>query len=197
MSAIETGYVLTGHIGLKEGYDGKLRDGWVSSKCNSAGGIGCRHDIYNATDKVIKYVTVTYLAYNPVDDVVKCQTTGRTEASGKLTGPIQPQEECSLEWDVLWYNPTITKVKIKEMIVQYMDDTEEIIPGSELVSMYNSESEYQKQKEARKAAEEAEKAAKKAADDARRQQQKEEAKQAVNALKDSVVGGLKGLFKKK
>ena len=96
-------------------------------------------------------------------------------------------------WDALWYNPTITKVVIKEIHVQYMDNSEETIPGDQVLSLYDKNSEYKKQEDARKAAE----AAEKAAEEARKQQQKEEALQALNGLKDSVVGGLKGLFKKK
>ena len=197
MSAIEISGVLTGHMGIKTRSDGSTYEGWIFGQTNSVGGIGCRHDLYNATEKTIKYVTFTYLPYNQVDDIVKCQTSGKSEASGKLTGPIAPQEKCSLEWDVLWYNPTISKVVIKEVLVQYMDGTEETIPGDQVLSFYSPESEYRKQEEARKAAEEARKQQQKEAEEARKQQQKEEAMQAINALKDSVVGGLKGLFKKK
>lgn len=186
MSAIEIDGVLTGHNGIKTRSDGSVYEGWIIGKANSVGGIGCSHRIFNATEKTIKYVTFTYLPYNQVKDVVKCQTNGRSEASGKLTGPIEPKEECAVQWDALWYNPTISKVAIKEVHVEYMDGTDEIIPGDQILTFFSPDSVHHKLKEEKKAAEEA-----------RKQQEKEEAMQAINALKDSVVGGLKGLFKKK
>ena len=184
MSAIETDGILVGHVGI---------NGWVYREPNSVNGIGCKHTFYNYSGKRIKYITFTYLPYNQVNDVVTCHTTGKSEASCRLTGPVEPKENCKLEWDALWYNPTITRAELKEVFVQYMDGTEETIPGSQVLSIFKPESEYQKEK-ALKAAAETER---KAAEDARKKQQLEETMQSVNALKDSVVGGLKSLFKKK
>ena len=50
----------------------------------------------------------------------------------QLTGPFFPDEKSEVRWDCLWYNPTVSEVTIKEIRVQYMDDTEEIIPGAEV-----------------------------------------------------------------
>lgn len=185
MSVIEISSLFPGHVEIKMLSSGSTYEGWDRGP-NHVNGVGVKHDYFNASEKDIKYLTFVYEAYNQVDDVVTCQTSGKTEGRGKLTGPIKSHEKYEVTWDALWYNPTITKVVIKEIHVQYMDDSEETIPGDQLLSMYDDDSEYQKQKNARKAAEEA-----------RKQQQKEEALQALNGLKDSVVGGLKGLFKKK
>lgn len=184
MSAIEIGGILTGHEGI---------DGWVYNETNTANGIGCKHRFYNYSGKAIKYITFTYLPYNRVNDVVTCQINGNSEASARLTGPIEPNEEYEAKWDVLWYNPTIKNVELKDVFVQYMDGTEETIPGNEVLSIYAPESEYQKQKALKTAAEEE----RKSAEAALKKQQLEETMQTVNALKDSVVGGLKSLFKKK
>lgn len=192
MSTIEIGFLFPGHSEIKMLSSGSTYEGWDRGP-NHVNGVGVKHDYFNASEKDIKYLTFVYEAYNQVDDVVTCQTSGETEGRGKLTGPIKSHEKYEVKWDALWYNPTITKVVIKEIHVQYMDNSEETIPGDQLLSLYDDNSEYKKQEDARKAAE----AAEKAAEEARKQQQKEEALQALNGLKDSVVGGLKGLFKKK
>ena len=74
-----------------------------------------------------------------------------------------------------WYNPTISKAVIKHALVQFMDNSEDLISGDEILDMSDKNSEYSKYK----------------------QQQKEEVIRKVNEVKDSVVSGLKGLFKKK
>ncbi len=74
-----------------------------------------------------------------------------------------------------WYNPTISKAVIKQALVQFMDNSEDLISGDEILDMSDKNSEYSKYK----------------------QQQKEEVIRKVNEVKDSVVSGLKGLFKKK
>lgn len=74
-----------------------------------------------------------------------------------------------------WYNPTISKAIIKQALVQFMDNSEDLISGDEILDMSDKNSEYSKYK----------------------QQQKEEVIRKVNEVKDSVVSGLKGLFKKK
>lgn len=74
-----------------------------------------------------------------------------------------------------WYNPTISKAVIKQALIQFMDNSEDLISGDEILDMSDKNSEYSKYK----------------------QQQKEEVIRKVNEVKDSVVSGLKGLFKKK
>lgn len=74
-----------------------------------------------------------------------------------------------------WYNPTISKAVIKQALVQFMDNSEDLISADEILDMSDKNSEYSKYK----------------------QQQKEEVIRKVNEVKDSVVSGLKGLFKKK
>ena len=192
MSTVEVSSLFIGHPETKFLSSGTPYESW-SYSANHVGGVGVKHSYYNASDKAIKYLTFVYEAYNAVDDKVACQTSGEYLASGRLTGPIQPGEEYEVKWDVFWYNPTITRVEIAEVRVEFMDGTEETIAGAHVLSMYDDESEYGK----KLAAEKAEEEARKAEEAARKQQQKEENMKALNDLKNSVVGGLKGLFKKK
>lgn len=100
------------------------------------------HKYYNAGDKTIKYITFGYVAYNSVNDIVACRANGKTEASGRLTGPIPPKHEGSVTWENMWFNPTVSTVKVSEIYVQYMDGTEELIDVQDIVSMHDVKSMY-------------------------------------------------------
>ncbi|MBR3593556.1 MAG: hypothetical protein IKL44_02665 [Clostridia bacterium] len=193
MSAIEVGFVYKGSTGIKTYSDGTPYETWITGVPNSVGGYGAKHEYFNATEKVIKYVTFYYEAYNAVDDVVACQTTGETIASGRITGPIQPMTEYSAEWEVLWYNTTIHNIAVVKVDVEYMDGTEETFEGDDITYMLSEGSVYKAKEEEKKAAE---RAAREAAEKARAEAA-EARKEAVKDAVDNIVGGLKGLFGKK
>ena len=131
-------------------------------KINRVNGFDLYQTYYNAGDKVIKYLTFSYLPYNAVGDVVRCTVTQKTEARGQITGPIKPDTYVdSAEWTSLWYNPTIESVKIVGIHIQFMDNTQEVIEGKDIVFMDDPQSVwYKKCEEAREEEEKAEKAKK-------------------------------------
>ena len=100
------------------------------------------HQFYNAGEKEIKYLTFSYLPYNSVNDIVACTVSGKTEVSGKFTGPLSPKHKFYVKWEHMWYNPTIVKVVLTRIHIQYMDDTEEMIEGKDVISINNTESLY-------------------------------------------------------
>lgn len=121
---------------------------------------------YNAGEKEIKYITFSYLAYNAVNDVVACKASGKTAVNGKLTGPIPPSHQNYVTWDSMWFNPTVSTVVLTRMHIQFMDNTEEVIEGKDIVYMDDAKSMYyqnitlpeqkRKEEQARKQAEEQE-----------------------------------------
>ena len=112
------------------------------------------HDQYNASGKEIKYITFSYVPYNAVNDTVTCTASGKCEARGEVTGPISPKYKGSIKWERMWFNPTVTKAVITQIHIQYMDNTEEVIEGKDLMSMNDPQSEYYKKEEERKKREE-------------------------------------------
>ena len=116
--------------------------GKIMTTTNSAAGVKVFHEYYNASEKEIKYITFNYMPYNSVNDVVASTTNGKTEAGGKLTGPIPPKHKSYVSWENMWYNPTITKAVITKILVQFMDNTEELIDGEFVLSMQDPQSEY-------------------------------------------------------
>ena len=142
MHRLETAELNIGHSAPYVS-NGHTYDGWQKGP-NSVGGISIKHRIYNCSAKDMKYITFTYVAYNAVNDVVPCRTTGRTEAVGKLTGPFKVGADTEVIFENLWYNSTIETVKIKDVKIQYMDDTEETVAGDEIKDIYAVDSEFSK-----------------------------------------------------
>lgn len=106
-------------VGHKDGYS------WIS-KPNSAGGVSLKCTIKNTLDKPIKYVMMSFIPYNAVDDAVSCTITRKSKVSVKVTGPIAPNEEKRVLFEDLWYNNTITKASLLvDVQVIYMDNTSE------------------------------------------------------------------------
>ncbi len=117
------------------------------TKPNTANGVGVEHYYYNGSGKDIKYLTFTYVPYNNVGDVVACTVNGKSEARLEITGPVEAApkaKKLSVSVKALWYNPTITTVKIKSAFIQYMDGTEEMVEGENMLSIYDKESEFYK-----------------------------------------------------
>ncbi len=100
------------------------------------------HEYYNAGEKEIKYITFSYLPYNSVNDVVACTASEKTEVSGRLTGPIPPKHKSYVKWENLWFNPTVATVVLTKIHVQFMDNSEELIDGKDVVYMHDQKSVY-------------------------------------------------------
>lgn len=107
---------------------------------NVVNGVEFSHMYFNATDKVIKYITFAYVPFNSVGDPVRCTVSKKCEASGQITGPLEPYTSHLAKWENLWYNGTVIGVKIVRIHVQYMDGTEETINGDDAGDMYDKNS---------------------------------------------------------
>lgn len=90
-----------------------------------AGGVDIRCTFKNNSHKVIKYVTFVFNAYNAVGDRVQCEIKHSFESTGKFTGPLNPglTSSGSQVYRGMFYNASITKIKIARALVEYMDGT--------------------------------------------------------------------------
>jgi len=60
--------------------------------------------------------------FNGVGDLQKCQVSGHSTFTGKVTGPIHYYGgNRTPYWENAWYNPTICCLKITRVKVEYMD----------------------------------------------------------------------------
>lgn len=74
--------------------------------------------------KTLKYIWITIVAYNPVNDVIGQKTV-------KCIGPIKPHEEGTYEFDNVFATRVFEKGVIKSVKIQYMDNSIISITGSQ------------------------------------------------------------------
>lgn len=121
--------VQAGHRGYENGVDG-----WHLGP-NSAGGVSVKGGFTNTGAKAIKYISLYFIPYNRVGDAVGCSIKNRSEYGLRCTGPIAPNQKYYYEGENMWYNGTITSIKLTRAEIQYMDGTEETINASEMETM--------------------------------------------------------------
>ncbi len=113
--------------GLKCGHQDY--EGWHGGP-NSAGGVSVKGKITNGSAKTIKYITIRFTPYNRVGDAVYCSIRDVSEYGLQCTGPIGPDASYTFFGENMWYNYSITSVRVTKAEIQYMDGTTETIPGS-------------------------------------------------------------------
>ena len=116
------------------GSPGRYADEWRSYP-NSVGGVSVRAAVKNVGTKTIKYYYLFVLPYNAVNDVVYCPVTKESRRILKGTGPLSPDSTDVGTWEDMWYNPTIQRVEVEKVQIEYMDGTSETIPGSEITNI--------------------------------------------------------------
>lgn len=95
---------------------------YYTSEPNSAGGVDCNIIWKNLSEKTIKYVKFTVTPYNRVNDKVSSKYGDDSEILS-VTGPIKQNqvEGHGTYWDCVWYNSTISYMKINQIEIFYMD----------------------------------------------------------------------------
>ena len=137
MSAIEVGDIELGHYGEDE-------DGYPVWKEEPSlfGNVGCRHSIYNSTNKIVKYITFTYSMCNHFGDDI-CPRIEHL-----YTGPLNPGKKDGTSVKICFNSDRIgvywSKVVplIRQMRVEYMDGEEEVILEEQIGSMSSKNSDY-------------------------------------------------------
>ena len=89
---------------------------------NPAGGWSVRYKISNIGARTVKYVTITFAAYNAVGDKCYCRTHNRKDAICQFTGPLNAG--CSTDWmlnENLWYDIAMSRVSVEHVYVEFMD----------------------------------------------------------------------------
>lgn len=109
---------------------------WKNSNC--VGGVSVKYNLYNNSNKTIKYIWMEVMPENAVGDVVSCSATGACARTITITGPIA-QHTTSAKGNgyqyiptVMWYNASISKIQINKLTIEYMDGTKLQIPGNKV-----------------------------------------------------------------
>lgn len=84
-------------------------------------GTGFRINVFNPTKKIIKYISISFVGYNAVNDKVINRMGSSYINSVKCVGPIKQYEDSEYEWDYIWFNDLVETIKLTSVNVQYMD----------------------------------------------------------------------------
>ena len=96
---------------------------WSATR-DSAGGVEWNFRFTNNTDKVIKYIYISWDCYNAVGDLVYDQITGKSNVSLKYTGPLGPGEKTDLlENTTRFYSYSFNSSALTKLQVEFMDGT--------------------------------------------------------------------------
>lgn len=85
-------------------------------------GTSVKINIYNPTQKVIKYLWFTFIGFNPVGDKVVDMRRG-LNITMKGVGPIKPGESGTYEYSYVWFTDIVETARIASIKVQFMDGT--------------------------------------------------------------------------
>lgn len=84
-------------------------------------GTGFRIKFFNPTKKTIKYINISFVGINAVNDKVLNKYGGSYINNVRCVGPIKQYDEAEFEWDYVWFTDIVETVKLVSIKVQYMD----------------------------------------------------------------------------
>jgi hypothetical protein len=84
-------------------------------------GTGFRIKFFNPSKKTIKYINISFIGINAVNDKVLNKYGGSYINNVKCVGPIKQYDEAEYEWDYIWFTDIVETVKLVSIKVQYMD----------------------------------------------------------------------------
>ncbi len=98
-------------------------------------GTGFRVKLANTGKKTIKYVTVSLVGLNAVNDPVRDRLGRSTLVTVRGIGPIAPDETASYSKDYLWMTDAVEHYDIKSIKLEYMDGTSKVVSAVKSVRL--------------------------------------------------------------
>ncbi len=90
-------------------------------------GVTAKFEVFNPTNKTIKYVTFYVSGINAVGDKVYNIRQQSYVSEFKGVGPIKSKESASYEWEYAWFTDVVETLKIIKVKIQYMDGSAKIV----------------------------------------------------------------------
>lgn len=84
-------------------------------------GVTAKFEVFNPTNKTIKYVTFYVSGINAVGDKVYNIRQQSYVSEFRGVGPIKSKESASYEWEYAWFTDVVETLKIVKIKIQYMD----------------------------------------------------------------------------
>jgi len=88
---------------------------------------GFKLEVYNPTQKTIKYIRVELMGMNAVDDPVRDRFGGSAVKRVRGIGPIEPRDFGTYTFKHLWFTDAVEWAKLVSLRVDYMDGTSKTI----------------------------------------------------------------------
>lgn len=97
---------------------------------------GFKIKVTNPTKKAIKYVILSVVGLNAVNDVVHERYSGKTTHQFRGIGPIAPNESGTYTFENVWFTDTVETARIKNLKVQYMNGSTIVVknPNAAILS---------------------------------------------------------------
>ena len=112
---------------------------YIASGPDSADGISVELRLKNIKGKTIKYATLYVTAFDQVGSPAACTIHQEATRALSITGPIEAgQDSGELIFETIWYNPTITSVRMHSMLVEYTDGSKEKYKHDEFILGVNT-----------------------------------------------------------
>ncbi|MEY2921466.1 MAG: hypothetical protein RL108_75 [Bacteroidota bacterium] len=90
-------------------------------------GVTAKFEVFNPTNKTIKYVTFYVSGINAVGDKVYNIRQQSYVSEFRGVGPIKSKESASYEWEYAWFTDVVETLKIVKVKIQYMDGSTKIV----------------------------------------------------------------------
>jgi hypothetical protein len=90
-------------------------------------GVTAKFEVFNPTNKTIKYVTFYVSGINAVGDKVYNIRQQNYISEFRGVGPIKTNESANYEWEYAWFTDVVETLKIIKIKIQYMDGSAKTI----------------------------------------------------------------------
>lgn len=100
-------------------------------------GTGIEFTFYNPGKKTIKYLWISVVGYNAVDD--KVIERGTSVKTVKCVGPITGDATAEYNFDYVWFTDLVSTAKITSIKIQYMDGAFKSITDPSSIIMSDSD----------------------------------------------------------
>lgn len=107
----------------------------ILSSPNTASGCDYSLNFTNTSLKTIKYLDWSGNAYNAVNDIVTCDIRRTKLLKGRITGPIETNEEYTGVWDAIIYNWSAKELRLTGITIYYTDGTKVSLSSKEVQSI--------------------------------------------------------------
>lgn len=98
-------------------------------------GTSFRIQVLNSTNKTIKYIWLTVIGINAVNDPVRDPLKSGPALTVKAIGPIEKDESGTYEWQYMWHTDIVERFRISAIKVQYMDNSVRTIRNADSVTL--------------------------------------------------------------